>query len=143
VNKLMDQLTREYRAKRDGKWILVEGKQLVPGDIIVVKLGDIIPADCKLLYGEPLKVDQAALTGESLPVTRGPGDLILSGTTVKQGEIEAVVHATGVNTESGKSQFLVDSTNEMGHLQRVLTQIGLFCLSYIAIWTLVLLSVLY
>lgn len=143
VDALMDQLTREYKVKRGGKWVQLEAKLLVPGDILAVKLGDIVPADCKLLHGEPLKVDQAALTGESLPVTRGPGQLILSGSTIKQGEIEALVHSTGVNTESGKSQFLVDSTNEMGHLQQILTQIGSFCLVWIGIWTIILCGVLY
>jgi len=143
VDALMDQLTREYKVKRGGKWVQVEAKLLVPGDILAIKLGDIIPADCKLLHGEPMKIDQAALTGESLPVTRGPGDLVLSGTTVKQGEIEALVHSTGVNTESGKSQFLVDSTNGLGHLQQILAQIGMFCLVWIGIWIVILCGVLY
>lgn len=143
VDALMHQLEREYKVKREGKWTTTASKFMVPGDIITVKLGDIVPADCKLLYGEPLKVDQAALTGESLPVTRGPGQLILSGSTIKQGEIEAMVHATGVNTVSGKSQFLVATTNELGHLQTILTQIGSFCVGWILIWIVILCSVLY
>jgi len=143
VDALMDQLTREYKVKRNGQWLQTEAKFLVPGDIIIIKLGDIIPADCKLLNGEPMKVDQAALTGESLPVNRGPGECVLSGSTVKQGEIEALVFATGVNTESGKSSMLVASTNEMGHLQLILTQIGMFCLAWIGIWIIILCGVLY
>jgi len=103
VDALMDQLSREYKVKRAGQWTTAPGKELVPGDIVSIKLGDVIPADCKLLAGEPLKVDQAALTGESLPVTRGPGQDVYSGTTVKQGEIEAVVTATGAHTFSGKA----------------------------------------
>jgi H+-transporting ATPase len=90
-----------------------------------------------------MKIDQAALTGESLPVTRGPGDIVLSGTTVKQGEIEAMVQATGVNTVAGKSEFLVATTNAIGHLQTVLTQIGAFCCGWILIWIVVLCIVLY
>lgn len=82
-------------------------------------MGDIIPADARLLEGDPLKIDQSALTGESLPVTRSPGDEVFSGSTVKQGEIEAVVIATGVHTFFGKAAHLVDSTNQVGHFQKV------------------------
>ena len=94
---------------------------MVPGDVISVKLGDIVPADARLLEGDPLKIDQSALTGESLPVTRSPGDEVFSGSTVKQGEIEAVVIATGVHTFFGKAAHLVDSTNQEGHFQKVLS----------------------
>jgi H+-transporting ATPase len=89
--------------------------------VISVKLGDIVPADARLLEGDPLKIDQSALTGESLPVTRNPGDEVFSGSTVKQGEIEAVVIATGVHTFFGKAAHLVDSTNQEGHFQKVLS----------------------
>ena len=92
---------------------------MVPGDVISVKLGDIIPADARLLEGDPLKIDQSALTGESLPVTRNSGDEVFSGSTVKQGELEAVVIATGVHTFFGKAAHLVDSTNQEGHFQKV------------------------
>lgn len=61
---------------------------------------------------------QSALTGESLPVTKGPGDGIYSGSTCKQGELEAVVIATGVHTFFGKAAHLVDSTNQVGHFQK-------------------------
>lgn len=66
-----------------------------------------------------MKIDQAALTGESLPVTKHPGDEVFSGSTCKQGEIEAVVIATGVHTFFGKAAHLVDSTNQVGHFQKV------------------------
>ena len=91
----------------------------MPGDIISVKLGDIIPADARLLEGDPLKIDQSALTGESLPVSKNSGDEVFSGSTVKQGEIEAIVIATGVHTFFGKAAHLVDSTNQVGHFQKV------------------------
>lgn len=105
---------------RDGRWSEQEAAILVPGDIISVKLGDIIPADVLLLEGDPLKVDQSALTGESLPVTKSPGGSVYSGSTVKQGEIEAVVTATGIHTFLGKAAHLVDSTNQEGHFQKVI-----------------------
>ncbi|KAH9289184.1 hypothetical protein KI387_033301, partial [Taxus chinensis] len=83
-------------ALRDGRWSEEDAACLVPGDIISIKLGDIFPADCRLLEGDPLKIDQSELTGESLPVTKNPGDGVYSGSTHKQGELEAVVIATGV-----------------------------------------------
>ncbi|XP_074274028.1 ATPase 8, plasma membrane-type-like [Silene latifolia] len=130
---LMANLAPKTKVLRDGKWGENEASILVPGDIISIKLGDIIPADARLLEGDPLKVDQAALTGESLPVTRNPGDEVFSGSTCKQGEIEAVVIATGVHTFFGKAAHLVDNTNHVGHFQQVLTAIGNFCIISIAV----------
>jgi H+-transporting ATPase len=104
---------------RSGKWSEQDAAMLVPGDLISIKLGDIVPADARLLEGDPLKIDQSALTGESLPVTKNPGDEVFSGSTCKQGEIEAVVIATGVHTFFGKAAHLVDSTNQVGHFQKV------------------------
>jgi H+-transporting ATPase len=111
---------------------------LVPGDIISIKLGDIIPADARLLEGDPLKIDQSALTGESLPVTKHPGDGIYSGSTCKQGEIEAVVIATGIHTFFGKAAHLVESTSHVGHFQKVrLQQPVSLCLAYLILSTMV------
>lgn len=117
---LMAGLAPKCKVLRDGKWCEQDASILVPGDLISVKLGDIIPADARLLEGDPLKIDQSALTGESLPVTRHPGDEVFSGSTCKQGEIEAVVIATGVHTFFGKAAHLVDSTNNVGHFQKVM-----------------------
>ncbi|XP_022987986.1 ATPase 8, plasma membrane-type [Cucurbita maxima] len=130
---LMAGLAPKTKVLRDGKWKEEEAAILVPGDVISVKLGDIIPADARLLEGDPLKIDQSALTGESLPVTKNPGDEVFSGSTCKQGEIEAVVIATGVHTFFGKAAHLVDSTNQVGHFQKVLTAIGNFCICSIAV----------
>ncbi|KAK3124671.1 hypothetical protein QOZ80_7BG0590430 [Eleusine coracana subsp. coracana] len=140
---LMARLAPKAKVLRDGKWNEVESAILVPGDIISVKLGDIIPADARLLEGDPLKIDQSALTGESLPVTKGPGDGVYSGSTCKQGEIEAVVIATGVHTFFGKAAHLVDSTNQVGHFQKVLTAIGNFCIVSIALGMAVEIIVMY
>ncbi|KAK4265495.1 hypothetical protein QN277_026543 [Acacia crassicarpa] len=140
---LMASLAPKTKVLRDGKWNEEEAAILVPGDIISVKLGDIIPADARLLEGDPLKIDQSALTGESLPVTKNPGDEIFSGSTCKQGEIEAVVIATGVHTFFGKAAHLVDSTNQVGHFQKVLTAIGNFCICSIAVGMLTEIIVMY
>ncbi|XP_057463807.1 plasma membrane ATPase 3-like isoform X2 [Actinidia eriantha] len=140
---LMARLAPKAKVLRDGKWTEEDAAVLVPGDIISVKLGDIIPADARLLDGDPLKIDQSALTGESLPVTKGPGDEIYSGSTCKQGEIEAVVIATGVHTFFGKAAHLVDSTNQVGHFQKVLTAIGNFCICSIAVGMIIEIIVMY
>ncbi|KAG2699892.1 hypothetical protein I3843_07G208800 [Carya illinoinensis] len=95
---LMAGLAPKTKVLRDGRWSEQDASMLVPGDIISIKLGDIVPADARLLEGDPLKIDQSALTGESLPVTKNPSDEVFSGSTCKQGEIEAVVIATGVHT---------------------------------------------
>ncbi|XP_030544214.1 plasma membrane ATPase 4-like [Rhodamnia argentea] len=140
---LMAGLAPKTKVLRDGKWTEQDAAILVPGDIISIKLGDIIPADARLLEGDPLKVDQSALTGESLPVTKNPSDEVFSGSTCKQGEIEAVVIATGVHTFFGKAAHLVDSTNNVGHFQKVLTAIGNFCICSIAVGMLVEIIVMY
>ncbi|XP_073031351.1 ATPase 8, plasma membrane-type-like [Primulina eburnea] len=140
---LMAGLAPKTKVLRDGSWSEQEASILVPGDLISVKLGDIIPADARLLEGDPLKIDQSALTGESLPVTKHPGDGVFSGSTCKQGEIEAVVIATGVHTFFGKAAHLVDSTNNVGHFQKVLTAIGNFCICSIGVGMLIEIVVMY
>ncbi|MCL7023621.1 hypothetical protein MKW94_025444, partial [Papaver nudicaule] len=130
---LMARLAPKSKVLRDGRWQEQDAAILVPGDIISIKLGDIIPADARLLEGDPLKIDQSALTGESLPVTKKAGDEVFSGSTCKQGEIEAVVIATGRYSFLGKAAYLVDSTDVVGHFQKVLTSIGNFCICSIAV----------
>nr|BAF03589.1 P-type H+-ATPase [Zostera marina] len=140
---LMAGLAPKTKVLRDGQWSEEEAAILVPGDIVSIKLGDIVPADARLLEGDPLKIDQSALTGESLPVTKHPGDEVFSGSTCKQGEIDAVVIATGVHTFFGKAAHLVDSTNQVGHFQKVLTAIGNFCICSIAIGMVIEIIVMY
>ncbi|KAK9666476.1 hypothetical protein RND81_14G187600 [Saponaria officinalis] len=143
ASALMASLAPKTKVLRDGRWGEQDAEILVPGDIISIKLGDIVPADARLLEGDPLKIDQSALTGESLPVNKSPGDEVFSGSTCKQGELEAVVIATGVHTFFGKAAHLVDSTNQVGHFQKVLTAIGNFCIVSIAIGILIELIVMY
>ncbi|ESR40063.1 hypothetical protein CICLE_v100248071mg, partial [Citrus x clementina] len=130
---LMAHLAPKTKVLREGQWKEQDAAVLVPGDIISIKLGDIIPADARLLEGDPLKIDQSALTGESLPVTKKTADEVFSGSTCKHGEIEAVVIATGVHSFFGKAAHLVDSTEVVGHFQQVLTSIGNFCICSIAV----------
>src|SRR5271168_4240852 len=100
-------LAIKARVKRDGKWVNPAARELVPGDSIRVRLGDIVPADARLLDGDEISVDQSALTGESLPATRKSGDAVFSGSIVRRGEIGALVYATGGKTYFGKTAELV------------------------------------
>ena len=117
-------LAIKARVKRDGKWINPAARELVPGDVIRVRLGDIVPADARLLEGDPVEVDQSALTGESLPATRKSGEAVFSGSIIRQGEIGALVYATGANTYFGKTAELVQEAHTVSHFQRAVLKIG-------------------
>jgi H+-transporting ATPase len=124
VDALKKQLALKARAKRDGKWIEVDASQLVPGDLIRLRLGDIVPADVKLAEGDYLSVDQSALTGESLPVDKETGETAYSGSVVQQGEMVALVAATGSETYFGKTAKLVSSARSVSHFQKAVLTIG-------------------
>ena len=124
INALKAKLAVKARVKRDGKWINPPARELVPGDAIRLRLGDIVPADARLLAGDPVEVDQSALTGESLPATRKPGEAVFSGSIIRQGEIGALVYATGTNTYFGKTAELVQGAHTASHFQRAVLKIG-------------------
>jgi H+-transporting ATPase len=124
IAALKAKLAVEARVLRDGKWVTPPARELVPGDVIRVRLGDIVPADARLLDGDSIEVDQSALTGESLPATRKPGEAVFSGSIVRQGEISALVYATGANTYFGKTAELVQEAHTVSHFQRAVLKIG-------------------
>jgi H+-transporting ATPase len=111
IAALKANLAIKARVKRDGKWITPAARELVPGDVIRLRLGDIVPADARLLEGDPVEVDQSALTGESLPAERKSGEAVFSGSIIRQGEIGALVYATGVHTYFGKTAQLVQEAH--------------------------------
>lgn len=145
VKELMKSLAPEAQVKRNGVLKSIDASELVPGDVISFKLGNIIPADCRLIAIEgEVSIDQAALTGESLPVNKAVGDEVFSGSTCKQGEGEAIVIGTGPNTFFGRAAKLVGSANdEIGHLQTILAKIGNFCIAAIAIFIIAEILVMY
>jgi len=124
IAALKARLAVKARVERDGKWIEPPARELVPGDVIRLRLGDIVPADARLLEGDPIEVDQSALTGESLPATRKPGEAVFSGSIVRQGEIGALVYATGAGTYFGKTAKLVQEAHTVSHFQRAVLKIG-------------------
>jgi H+-transporting ATPase len=124
IEALKKKLALNARVRRDGAWKTIPSRELVPGDIIRLRLGEIIPADAKLLDGDPIEVDQSTLTGESLPVERKKEDNVYSGSIVNQGEIEAIVYGTGTNTYFGKTAQMVEGAKTISHFQKAVLKIG-------------------
>ena len=124
IAALKAKLAIKAKVKRDGKWTDPAAREVVPGDVIRLRLGDIVPADARLLAGDPVEVDQSALTGESLPAERKPGEAVFSGSIMRRGEIEAMVYATGANTYFGKTAQLVQEAHTVSHFQRAVLKIG-------------------
>jgi H+-transporting ATPase len=124
IAALKAKLALTARVLRDGKWSNPSASQLVPGDVVRVRLGDIVPADVRLLPGDSIEVDESALTGESLPATRKAGEAVFSGSIVRRGETEALVYATGTKTYFGKTAQLVEQAHTVSHFQRAVLQIG-------------------
>jgi magnesium-transporting ATPase (P-type) len=123
---LKQKLALRARVLRDGRWQEVAAAKLVPGDVVLVKLGNVIPADVRLFEGEYLSVDQSALTGESLPVDKAPGDVAYAGSIARRGEMKALVTATGMGTYFGKTAQLVQAASTTSHFQRAVLRIGNF-----------------
>jgi H+-transporting ATPase len=124
IAALKAKLAIKARVKRDGKWINPPARELVPGDVVRVRLGDIVPADARLLDGDPVEVDQSALTGESLPAERKSGEAVFSGSIIRRGEIGAMVYATGEKTYFGRTAQLVQEAHTASHFQKAVLKIG-------------------
>jgi H+-transporting ATPase len=133
IAALKEKLALKARVKRDGEWENIPARELVPGDLVRLRIGDIVPADTKLLEGDPVQVDQSALTGESLPVEHKSGDAVFSGSILKQGEIDAIVYATGQSTYYGKTAELVKLAQTRSHLQRAIIKIADYLLIIAAV----------
>lgn len=129
VAKLQKLVSKEALVKRDGREILIGEQLLVPGDIVILKEGDIVPADIKLIHVDDLSVNESQLTGESAPVTKtddGINSLTFAGSTVERGEAEGIVYATGKNTEIGKIAHLSSSTQRTTQYEKSLSAFSSF-----------------
>jgi H+-transporting ATPase len=124
IEALKQKLALKARVLRDGKWTEVEARDLVPGDMVRVRLGVIVPADLKLIEGDYLLTDESALTGESLPVEKHASDLAFSGSIARQGEMNGLVVATGMNTFFGKTAKLVEEAETRSHFQKAIIKIA-------------------
>ena len=126
IELLKQKLALKARVLRDGNWQEVSARELVPGDVIRIRLGDIVPADTKLMKGDYLQVDESALTGESLPVEKATSDVTYAGSIVRQGEMDALVAVTGANSYFGKTAKLVEGAQQHSHFQKAVIKIGDF-----------------
>ena len=116
---LRNRLAVQARARRDGSWRLLPAEQLVPGDVVHLRLGDLAPADVRLFAGE-VQADESELTGESLPVAKSAGAMVYAGSRLAHGEADGEVIATGAGTFFGKTAELVKSAKTVSHLQQVI-----------------------
>jgi len=126
IAALKQRLALMARVLRDGRWQNLPARLLVPGDVVLIRLGNVVPADVRLIDSGYLSVDQSALTGESLPVDKKAGDTAYSGSVAKLGEMKAVVTATGMSTYLGKTAHLVETAGTVSHFQRAVLRIGNF-----------------
>jgi H+-transporting ATPase len=124
IELLKQRLAIKARVLRDGKWREMPAGKLVPGDIARLRMGDIIPADVKLIDGDYLLTDESALTGESLPVEKHLSDVGYASSIVKQGEMNALVVNTGTRTFFGKTTKLVEEAKTQSHFQKAISKIG-------------------
>ncbi|HKI89992.1 MAG TPA: plasma-membrane proton-efflux P-type ATPase [Draconibacterium sp.] len=124
IDQLKKKLALYARVKRNRKWNKIPARELVPGDVVRVRLGDVVPADIKLFSGDYLSVDESALTGESLPVDKHLSDVSFSGSIIRQGEMDGLVVATGIDTFFGRTAKLVEEAKTVSHFQRAVVKIG-------------------
>ena len=143
LKALKQRLAREVTVKRDGQFKRIPVRQLVPGDIVKLRIGDIVPADVQLLEGDYLLVDQAALTGESLPVSKKVKDVAYANTIIKQGEMLAIVVNTAMNTNFSTVVSLVAKAQleERSHFQKMVIQIGNFLILLTIVLVMVIIMV--
>ena len=133
IGQLKKKLALVAKVFRTGKWGEVASTGLVPGDLVRLRLGDIIPADVKLINGDYLTIDESALTGESLPVEKHANDVAYSGSIIRQGEMDGIVVATGQNTYFGKTAKLVAEAKTVSHFQKAVIKIGHYLIILAAI----------
>jgi len=144
VAALKANLALQAKVKRDGNWKTIPARELVPGDVVRLRIGDIVPADTRLLEGDPVQVDQSALTGESLPVEKSSNDTAYSGSIIRQGEIDALVYGTGIHTFYGETAELVQKTQTHSHLQRAIIKIADYLIVIaVALATVIFIDALY
>jgi H+-transporting ATPase len=124
IELLKQRLALKARVLRDGQWKEMLAGGLVPGDVVRLRLGDIIPADVKLVEGDYLLTDESALTGESLPVEKHFSDVGYASSIVRQGEMNALVVNTGMRTYFGKTAKLVEEAKTQSHFQKAIVKIG-------------------
>jgi H+-transporting ATPase len=133
IELLKKRLSVSARVLRSDSWKITEARELVKGDIIRIRIGDIVPADVRIVDESSLEIDQSVLTGESMPVKKKAGDLAYSGSIVREGEATCVVVATGYDTYYGRTTQLVQIAGTKSHLESVIMKITRYLISFDAI----------
>ncbi len=139
LDLLRNRLRVTARVRRDGSWRQLPAREVVPGDQIRVRVGDLVPADCIISDGT-IEVDQAALTGESTAVSRSKGETIYSGSTVHRGEALGTVTATGSRSYFGRTAELVRTSRSAGHLEQLLFTVVRYLVAIDAVLAAVLIA---
>lgn len=139
LEALKKQVAIRARVLRDSKWLTVEAREVVPGDVISIGLGDIVPADAKLIAGD-LSVDQSILTGESLPVNVQQSAIVYSGSIVRRGEAKCIAVNTGANTYFGETAELVKIAKPKSHQEQIMLAIVRYMM-FLGVGALVLVAV--
>jgi H+-transporting ATPase len=132
VALLRKRLMVNARVKRDGEWGLIAARELVPGDLLRLRAGDMVPADAQVIDGH-LDVDQSALTGESLTVERKEGEVLYSGSIVKGGEATGIVTMTGLKTYFGRTAELVQIARPRLHIEEMISKVVRWLLVMVAV----------
>jgi H+-transporting ATPase len=130
IKALKERLAPTARVIRGGQRRKIDATELVPGDVVQVRIGDVIPADARLVEDAGLSVDESSLTGESLPVGKQEGETLYSGTAVKRGNGRAVVAATGSDTKFASTVKLVEAAGAESHFRKAVLRIGYFLIVF-------------
>ncbi len=133
IELLKKRLALRAMVLRDGRWANLPAAELVPGDVVRLRLGNIVPADARLTEGEYLLIDESALTGESLPVEKHSSDVAYASSIVRQGEMNALVVTTGMGTYFGRTTKLVEEAETRSHFQKAIVKIGDYLIAVAAV----------
>lgn len=136
---LRSRLQITARVCRSGKWLLLPAREIVPGDLIRIKMGDVIPADCTITDGA-LEVDQSVLTGESASVSKSNGEAVYSAAIARRGAAEGIVTATGSRSYYGKTAELVKAARPASHLEQLLFSVVRYLMAVDAVLAVILIG---
>jgi len=140
IEALKKKLQVKARVLRDAIWKTIDARELVPGDIIRIRIGDFVPADVKIFKGET-GIDQAALTGESNEVEKAPNEIVYSGSIITRGEASGIVILTGINTYFGKTVQLVQIARPKLHIENIISQVVKWLLVIVTVLLLIAFAV--
>lgn len=141
IRKMQEHLSFKVKVLRDSAWTEIDSVLLVPGDIVSLKIGTVVPADISLIETNNLSVNESVLTGESLPKEKKPGDTAYSGSFVTKGQAVGSVLATGGKTSFGKTAGLAKEERKKSSLEKDIISISKF-VSIISVVVVIILTII-